>query len=202
MLKAILFTSLLGLIVGNQVALRDLPSAEFNKGAHDVRKEASCRIAQHDYEKRVKYEMRRIRAEENYVRSEREYREWHRFRKEWLANEYECGALRKSAFVIESAISEYARGETSEDNLYQLISSIDDDYVHRYANSVQGRSLETSVDGMKMMYGRETEGIYIGQPLNRTYTIKSRLGMPRSFIMYLDAARGILFTYNKKEYFN
>jgi hypothetical protein len=202
MLKSILFTSFLGLIVSNQVALRDEPVAEFNIDAHDVRKEALRRIAQHDYEKRVKYEMRRIRAEENYARSEHKYREWHRFRKERLANAYERGALRKSIFVIESAISDYACGETSEDDLYQLISAVDDDYAHRYANSRQGKSLETDVDGMKMMYGRETEGVYHGQPLNRAYTIKSRHGIPHTFIMYLDAARGILFTYNKKEYFN
>ena len=102
-----------------------------------VRAEALRRIEAERFEAAVIKEMSKIRHEEWKAEQIPLYHAFHEERKVKLREACEAGRIAPTVAEIETAVSEYALGALTIDDLYALIEAVDRNYPHTYANSRQ-----------------------------------------------------------------
>jgi hypothetical protein len=133
-----------------------------------VHAEALRRIEAERFEAAVVSEMGAIRREEWKAKQIPLYHAFHEGRKAKLREACEAGRIAPTVAEIETAVSEYALGTLSIDDLYALIEAVDRNYPHTYANSRQAALPRGSV--------------LVGP---------SRPGVPLKFQLYLESALGV-----------
>lgn len=143
-----------------------------------VRAEALRRIEEERFEEAVKAEMVAIRREEWKAKQIPLYHAFHEERKVKLREACEAGRIPPTMAEIETAVSEYAIGNITGDDVYAIIEAVDRNYPHTYATSRPAMSVDRPAD----MSGRRLPVTPIG-PL--------RPGTPIKFQLYLERARGI-----------
>jgi hypothetical protein len=150
-----------------------------------VRAEALRRIEEERFEHAVIAEMRKIREEELVATQIPAYHKFHEERKVKLYEAQVAGCMTPSVAEIETAVSEYALGIITVDDVYAIIEAVDRDYPTKYVQSRQGH-----------MIGRQNASIALSTP--------TRPGVPIGFQLYLELALGKQFleAREKREKFN
>lgn len=145
-----------------------------------VRAEALRRIEAERFEKAVIKMIEDIRREEWKAEQVPLYHAFHEERKVKLREACEAGRIAPTIVEIETAVSEYALGNITVDDVYAIIEAVDRDYPHKYATSRQGRMVDDpGVD----VRGRATVPVTLAGPM--------RPGIPLKFQLYLERALGV-----------
>jgi len=143
-------------------------SADFLSRVHA---EALRRIETERFESAVIAEMKKIREEERIAAQIPAYHKFHEERKVKLYEAQAAGCMTPSVAEIETAVSDYALGNITIDDVYAVIDAIDSDYPNKYVKSAQGRRI-----------GLHSTSITLSAP--------ARAGVPIGFQLYLELALG------------
>ena len=133
-----------------------------------VRAEALRRIETERFESAVIAEMRKIREEERVAAQIPAYHKFHEERKVKLYEAQAAGRMTPSVAEIETAVSDYALGNITIDDVYAVIDAIDSDYPNKYVQ--------------RWRIGLHSASITLSAP--------ARAGMPIGFQLYLELALG------------